>query len=365
MRALVVAGEPSGDRALGAVIAELRPEEAFGIGGDSLEKQGVRLLAHVRDVSGMGLAELTERVPTIARATVDLFRDLLSSKPSVAILASWSFANARIGSFLRARGVPVIWISPPEVWAWGADRARSLAKCADRFVVTLPFEEALWKDAGANAQYLGHPSLDVALPSRIDAREILKIDDHARALAILPGSRKGEIERLLPIFVEVARSVGLVSRVIVAPSIPNSIREVIAASGLELFESPPDRGALAVLPAFDLALVASGTASLECALAGVPPVVAYRLHPWTMALARRLVRIPDIALPNVILGRRAFPERVQDEATSENLVRDLQALFDDEIARTSCREVASKMREGLPPGTWAARVATLVRQVAP
>jgi lipid-A-disaccharide synthase len=364
VRVLVVAGEPSGDRALAAVIAALAPEQAFGIGGDGLEATGVRLLAHVRDVSGMGLAELAVRAPAIARATAELLREIRASRPTLAILASWSAANARIGSFLRGRGIPVVWVSPPEVWAWGTNRAARLARCADRFVVTLPFEEAIWRAVGADARYLGHPALDVELPSRAAARSALAISDDAAALALLPGSRAGEIERLLPLFLQVAHQVKLAARVLLAPSIPRSVhaaaRRAADSFGVGVVDAPADRGALALLPAFDAALVASGTASLECALSGVPPVVAYRLHPLTMAIARRLVRTPRIALPNVILGRHAFPERIQEGATAENLAQDIRAILQDQRAREECAAVASIMREGLPPTTWAARVAALV-----
>src|SRR5205823_1480427 len=195
-------------------------------------------------------------------------------------------ANARIGAWLRRRNVRVVWISPPEVWAWGASRARSLARCADRMLVTLPFEEAIWREAGAEAIYVGHPALDVDLPTRESLRARLEIDEKTRAIAILPGSRPAEIARLAPVFVEAARRVGGVSRLVVAPSLDAPTRAQLAsiARDVPLVDAPPDLGAAALLPAFDVALVASGTASLECALAGVPPVVAYRMHPVTAAI---------------------------------------------------------------------------------
>ncbi len=357
MRAVVVAGEPSGDRALAAVVRALGVE-SFGIGGDALEEAGARLLAHVRDVSGMGVAELASRAPAIAQATARLLQAIAKSPPEIALLASWSAANARIGALLRRRGIRVVWISPPEVWAWGARRASKLAKAADRLVVTLPFEEGIWRQAGGEARYLGHPALDVAMPSRAEIRRALGIAKDETMVALLPGSRAGEIERLLPVFAETLSRMGDVrARVVMAPSLPQAVKGALERSGLAVLPTSPHSGALGVLPAFDAALVASGTASLECALARVPPVIAYRLHPLTMALAKRLVRTPHIGLPNVVLGRAAFPERIQEAATAQNLARDVTDVLRDPRFVDACAEVEAKLRAGLPEGSWAARVA--------
>lgn len=342
-RWLVVAGEPSGDRTLAAVV-RAASARAIGIGGDALAEAGVELVAHVRDLSGLGLFELGARAPAIARALGTLLARIRRSPPARAVLCSWSSGNARLGAYLRARGVPVTWISPPEVWAFRAGRLPRLARAADRFVVTLPFEPPLWRAHGADAHYVGHPCLDVPVPSAPVRRG---------SVAVLPGSRPAEIERLLPRFAAAAREVAPgASHVLRAPSLPARANVALDASHLPVVDVPPSVGASALLPSWDVALVASGTASLEAAVAGVPPVVAYALHPWTWALARRLVTVPHVALPNVVLTRAgrppAFAERLQDDASVEHLVADLRQAL---AGRDALRAAAAAVREALDPGT--------------
>jgi lipid-A-disaccharide synthase len=345
---LVIAGEPSGDRTLAAIVRVLnRP--AFGIGGDALASAGVELVAHARDLSAMGTVEVLRRAPQIVSALRELFRAIDRVRPKLALLASWSTANGWIAPLLRRRGIKVVWISPPEIWAWRASRAPRLACAADRLIVTLPFEEQLWRRHGADAHYVGHPVVDT---QPIDLRL------PRPSLAILPGSRESEIRRLLPRMLAAARMIPIEARVIVAPSLAPSL-----VSFIESFDVPTitasEHGAAPLLPSFDVALVASGTASLECAAMGTPPVVAYAAHPATIALGRRLVRTPHIALPNVLLGRRAFIELVQDDATPAALADAVQQTRGDRTRRDACAEV----RTLLGAGPFAERAAALANQL--
>lgn len=383
MRVLVVAGEPSGDRTLASVVARLAahgPIEATGLGGDALAATGARLLAHVRDLAAMGLFEVVARAPAIASALARLLAHARRERPDVALLASWSSANARLGPRLRALGIPVVWIAPPEIWAWGAGRLRGLARCADRFVVTLPFEEPIWRGAGADARYLGHPTLELPRRSRADARRPLGLRADATALAILPGSRPGEVRRLLGPMLEAAarvlqkaRTGPIEARILLAPSLPaNVARLVVEAAeraGLARVDVAPERGAIEHLAAFDVALVASGTASLECAIADAPPVVAYAMHPLTLAIARRIVRTDRIALPNVVLARAgeppAFDELVAARPDAASLADALVRTLADPRARGACARVRAELGRGLdgaPP--FSERVARLVRELA-
>jgi lipid-A-disaccharide synthase len=351
-RILVVAGEPSGDRTLAAVVRALGMP-SVGIGGEALAAAGTELVAHVRDVSGMGALELGGRARAILRGLSRLREVVAKERPRLALLASWSSANARIGARLRKRGVKVVWISPPEVWAWMPTRAESLQKSADRMIVTLPFEENLWPQA----TYLGHPALDDRVP-------------HAtrKGLAILPGSRPGEIERLLGPFLDAARRVKLTAKVIVAPGLSPDLRARIKQesdrASLETIDASPEHGASALLGAFEVALVASGTASLEAAIAGTPPVIAYRMHPVTMAIAKKLVKIPYFALPNVVLERAGadapFRERLQGDVNGESLARAIEETMADPRSVPSCNAVLRILDKKLP-GTFGERVAAAIR----
>jgi lipid-A-disaccharide synthase len=344
----VIAGEPSGDRTLAAIVRALQ-RPAFGIGGDALAAAGVELVAHARDLSAMGTVEVLRRAPRIAMALRELFGAIDRRQPQLALLASWSTANGRLAPLLRRRGIKVVWVSPPEIWAWRASRAPRLARAADRLIVTLPFEEQLWRAHGADAHYVGHPVM-ATRPSALNLPR--------PALAILPGSRESEIRRLLPRMIAAARLLTIEARVIVAPSLAPSL-----VSFIERFDvatvAAGEHGAAPLLPSFDVALVASGTASLECAAMGTPPVVAYATHAATMALARRLVRTPHIALPNVLLGRRAFRELVQDEATPSSLARAVEQTLND----AACREACAEVRTLLGNSPFAERAAALASQL--
>lgn len=344
-RVLVVAGEPSGDRTLAAVVGALGCP-AIGIGGDALERQGVELVAHVRDLSAMGLVEVVRTAPVVVRAIARVLA--LAGEVRVAILASWSTANGRLAPLLRRRGVRVVWISPPEIWAWRAWRGPRLAGAVDRMIVTLPFEQALWRALGADAHYVGHPVCDVP-------RELVE----RRGVAILPGSRRAEIERLLEPMTRAAPD----ADVIVAPSLAADLRAAIARTGLRVVNAVD--GAAPLLGRYEAALVASGTASLEAAAMGTPPVIAYAMHPATHAVARRLVRTKSISLPNIVLERAgkpaAFTERVQAEATVERLAAALSLARTDGAQQRACEDV----RTLLGDGPFATRAAALVDELCP
>lgn len=301
-----------------------------------MEAAGVEPVVDVRSLGAMGLAEGLGGVATIARGLGRLVSAVDARRPAVAILASWSTPNAWLGRWLRARGVKVAWIAPPEIWAWGRFRGSALARSADRFVVTLPFEEALWRSLGAEARWFGHPTGALARPTREAARLRLGLDADDIAIAILPGSRASELDRLAAPMIEatlrVKREQARVRPiVVVAPSMNDraraSVRDRAEKHGVACIDADATSGAIDVLPAFDGALVASGTASLECAMAEVPAVVCYALHPTTHLLARALVTTPAIALPNVLRLRAGmapiYPERVQGDVNATQLARDL------------------------------------------
>lgn len=346
-RVLVVAGESSGDRALAGIVRILG-RRSFGMGGDALAREGVDLIAHVRDLGGMGVVEAAGRAPSIAAALGRLAATIARYRPRVALLASWSATNARLAAVLHRAGVRVAWVSPPEIWAWRASRARRIAESVDLLVPTLPFEEALWRAAGGRAEFVGHPVVDVPFAHAPRA-----------GLAVLPGSRPSEIARLLPVFVEAARRTGLPASLVLAPSLDEASRAQVLAAGLPVIEAPD--GASPVLAGFEVALVASGTAALESAAMGTPPVIAYAMHPVSWAIAKRVVDVRHVGLPNVLLDRSghaaAFPELLQDEATPASLAAAILAV--GPAQHEACRVV----RESLGPPGFAERAAALVERL--
>ncbi len=369
---LVVAGEASGDRIAAEVLRALGGAHvrAFGVGGRGCRAQGMETLADTSDVAAMGTLDVFRTLPALGQTIKELFRRVRESPPRAALLVNFTELNARLGRALRRRGTRVLWVVAPQVWAWRAGRIRGLHDAVDRLAVVLPFEEPLWRNAGYDARFVGHPSVEVERFSRERARDALGLGG-GRAVAVLPGSRAGEITRLAGHFCEAAsilRARGDVeeARVLAAPWLDARARGVLEQAarrfGLKVAVADAEHGASPLLGAFDLALCASGTACLEAALAGLPTVIGYRVDPLTYALARRLVRSPHIGLPNVLLSRRAFPELLQDEATGPSLAAAASALrVEENLERAEADARELRVILAPPgPGTFGARVAALL-----
>lgn len=326
---LVVAGEASGDRAGAAVVAHLRGVRAYGLGGGALAAEGVELLADLRDTTALGVAEVARRALGVARAYALVRAASVRRRPAAALLVNYTEFNARLAQALWSSGTRVLWYGAPQVWAWRSKRAVPLRRHLDRMAVMLPFEEKIWRDVGVDAHYVGHPALEERRGDREAARELLGMTPRAWAVAILPGSRPHEVRRLLqPMltgYERVRRDFASVdARVMLAPSLDSPTRAWARAKAATFHVDVVDVDARAgmsyALPAFDAALCASGTASLECVLARAVPIVCYRVGWATELGARAFLRTPHIALPNILLGRGAFPELLQRHATASRMM---------------------------------------------
>lgn len=372
---LVVAGEASGDRIAALAVRALAGARAFGIAGPACRAAGVEAVASAEEIAAMGALDVALRLPALAKAMAALWARVRRSPPRAALLVNFTELNQRLGKALRARGIRVLWCVAPQVWAWRPGRVEALRGAIDRLAVILPFEEALWRDAGVDARYVGHPSLEAAPPladgesAREAIRDRLGIAEKKPAIAILPGSRAGEVRRLSAALAGAAamlRAEGSAAdaRLIVAPGLDARAAAIAARAsreaGVAILRGDPEHGAAPLLGAFDVALSASGTASLEAALAGAAPIVTYRLDPAAYAIARRLVRTPHIALPNVLLGRRAFPELVQHEVTAARVAAAARAWIG---RRDEALRLARELRAILAPpagGSFGERVAALI-----
>ena len=291
---LVVCGEPSSDRAAAKVVARLGVP-AFGLVGPACEAAGVLPLVAPERSAALGVLDVALRAGRIARAMAVVRHAIAKRKPRAALLVNYTEFNARLLGPLRRSGVRVLWYAAPQIWAWRPKRGVAIARGCEAMAVILPFEEALWRERGANAKYVGHPALEIARRDRAELRRELGLD--GPALAILPGSRPAEVRRLLPAMLEA--SWGRQARVLLTRALDAQTRAWAEdrSAGVPIIETSADEGAAAVLGAFDVALCASGTASLECALAGVPPVVAYRVDPVAAFVAKRALTTKYVASP--------------------------------------------------------------------
>ncbi len=363
---LVVAGEASGDRAASAVLARLPAVQAFGLGGPALAGQGMTLVGDLRASTALGVGEAGARAWNVMRAWRAVVRAARARAPRAALLVNYTEFNARLAPQLRAAGVRVLWYGAPQVWAWRASRTTALRRSVDRMAVMLPFEAPLWRKAGVDAHYVGHPALETTPLDRDAARTALGMTPYAATVAVLPGSRPHEVRRLLAPMLDAyelvrADRASVDARVLVATSLDEPtrrwLRALCAARSVDTVDVDPQLGAMVLLRAFDVTLCASGTASLEAALARAVPVIAYRVGVTTELAARALLTAPNVALPNILLGRRVFTELLQRDAYAQRIAQALADALDRRPTLVAaCDAVEAALGEQRTPSAAVARM---------
>ena len=324
-----------------------------------MKTQGVELLAGLDGLAVMGATEVLPRLPFLHRLRRRLISLLDSGVVDLVIPVDYAGFNLRIARAARRRELPVLYYIAPKIWAWGAGRAKKLAAYTNRLALILPFEVEALERAGANATFVGHPLLDAPAPES-DRQAFChrwRLDAQRPILALLPGSRPQELHRHLTLFLEAGRLVqerGSDVQLVLARA------SSISSSAFAAVDVPVVDDARSLLSHSNVALVKSGTSTLEAALEGTPCVTVYRTHPVTFALARRLVRVDRIALPNLIAGRDVVPEVLQSHATPDRLADLLMALLPPDSAQRA--EMISdfvEIRAALGEPGASARVAAL------
>jgi len=376
---LILAGEVSGDLHASGLLREFRRLEPrarfFGTGGDRMAAQGCELVYHVKDIAFMGFAEVIRHLPFIRRMMNRLLVECRRRRPAAVVLVDYPGFNLRFAARLRKipelAQTPILYYISPQVWAWHSSRIPKIARLVDRMAVIFDFEAPLYRTAGLSADFVGHPLLEVVEPA-LDKAAFLRdlgLDGTGPLLALTPGSRLQEVRRLFPLFLETAARLrrdfpGLTALVGCVPSLDLSVyRDVTRAAGSgEEVRLLTDR-TYDLLAHSDAALVASGTVTLETALLGTPLVVAYRVAPSTYWIARRVIRIPYIALANVVAGRKVVPEFIQDQATPEALAAELASLLNDTPRRRAMLEDLAEVKARLGPGGASANVARLLQSM--
>jgi lipid-A-disaccharide synthase len=369
---MIVAGEASGDLHGADLAAQILARDPgcdlFGVAGERMRAAGVRALTRTEDVAGLGLAELTSTIRNTLHVLRELKAMLRSDRPDLVILIDFAEFNMSLAGAAKRAGVPVLYYITPQVWAWRRGRVARIIERTDRLAVVLPFEAEIYAGAGSRVTFVGHPLLDRVAPAQ-DRPATLKrhaLPAHARLLALLPGSRRGEVRYLLRPMVEAARVLeadhGLTPVIALAPTLTLAqLREEgrVNLDGIRVIEGDT----YSVVAASELALAASGTATLETALLGCPMVVAYKMSPLTYALARILVRGVDyIAMPNILAGREVVPELIQGRVNVHNLVRAAENLMVEPL-RTETRDALLALRARLGEPGAAARVGAIALEM--
>jgi len=366
LKILISTGDVSGDIHASRVIKAVRALDPsvgfFGLGGPRMREEGFRALYDSSELAVVGLTEVAEKFTSIARAYRVLRRSFDTEKPSLVVLVDFPDFNLLLAGAAKKRGIPVLYYISPQVWAWRRGRIRKISKRVDRMAVILPFEAPLYEKEGLRTEYVGHPLLEGA--SVLDMRkffDLTGLDEGKRIVALLPGSRSKEVERLLPVLLDTAE--------ILKNKIPDLQFVMPLAPG---FLSHEKKGDVRIVPgmvaealhASILTIVASGTVTLEAALSGTPMVIIYKLSPISYWLARMLVSVKDVGLVNLIAGRRIVPELVQSDASPERIAEEAYKIISNEILRQKIKEdlkaVVSALKEPIGQTGASSRVADII-----
>jgi lipid-A-disaccharide synthase len=371
---MISCGEASGDLYAGALAAELRlrapDSEIFGFGGQRLKNAGGRLIGDYGPFAVTGLTEALRVVPrsfAMLRRLVDAARDL---RPHVFVAIDFPDFNFKLMAALRRLGIPIVYYVSPQLWAWRPGRMDTMKAHVDRVLVIFPFEEDLYRRAGLSVQFVGHPLVDLARSGqeREAFLEALGLDPRAPTVALLPGSRRNEVERIVPIVSRAlpmiqARVPGVQFTVACAPGMSDALFAPLVGQPDRRLVLVRDR-ADDVLAASDVVITASGTATIQCALHEKPMVVVYRVSPLTYRLGKPFVHVDTFAMPNLVAGRRIVPELIQDEFTPERTAEETVALLTDETRRAETRAALAEVRQRLGSPGASARAAEAVLEVA-
>jgi lipid-A-disaccharide synthase len=342
MKLAIVAGEASGDLHASEVVQELKKLdpalELFGIGGDLLAAEGMTLLHHAKEMGIVGLFNVLRHLKMFRRIFDELIARIEAERPDAVLLVDYPDFNLRVAKRCRALGIPVIYYISPQVWAWRRGRVKQIAQNVARMLVIFPFEADFYREHDVPVTYVGHPLVDEL--AHVERRAKTTPPDHAPLrIALMPGSRRGEVSSLLPPMLDAVASLSRTRPVegfiIQAPTITSAeLLTHMKASGTFVPIVPHDRGE--ALASADIALSSSGTATLESAILGTPVVVMYRLSPATYFLARRLVKVPHFSLVNIVAGERIVPELIQEDVNGERIAKEVRALlahYDDVITK--------------------------------
>lgn len=352
---LWVAAEASADQHASRVIHHLVKEKGmrvFGIGGDTSQRAGMEVLFDAQRMAVLGLVEVIKHLFFFKKVMKTLKVEVALRKPKAACLMDYPGFNFPLMEYLYRQKVPVVYYICPQLWAWGKKRIKPLATYTQARIVLFPFEVNFYAKHGVEVFYWGHPLMEVIPPPE-------KRPD-GDVLALLPGSRFQEVKRHLPVMLEVVKEVARDYRLRIFPS------PILAKDTYGVFLSSWQGKEIEILHSFEgvrAALVASGTASLECALHGIPSVVIYRLNPLSLTLLKGLVSSPYISIVNILLNKPVFPEFLQPSGRSRKLKKKLMEVLEKPSVRTDIFEACFRLREHLGPSQVTEKLTAYLNQL--
>jgi lipid-A-disaccharide synthase len=354
---LMVAGEASGDLQgahLVEAIHRIDPEVQFsGIGGEGLERAGMKLLYPSRSLSVVGITEILPRMRSILKALRMLKQSIDRERPDLVVLIDFPDFNLRLAKHAHRKNVPVVYYISPQVWAWRSGRVKQIARWVKKMIVFFHFEVSIYRDAGVDVEWVGHPLIDIARPtlSREEAFRRFGLDPGRPAVGLLPGSRASEIRGLLPTLLGAAALLlkeiptlqfivplaSSIPRTMVLPYIERSSVPVTLVEG-QTYDA---------MNISELLIAASGTATLEGAILGAPMIIIYKVSLLSYWIGRALIRVDHIGLANLVAGKRIAPELIQRDANPQRIAGEALRILGDPVLSRRMRESMAEVRKRL------------------
>ena len=366
---LIVAGETSGDQHGAEMIRVLREEfpdlPIFGVGGDHLRAAGVETLFDVEALNVVGLVEVLAKIPSGLLMARRLLRAARERGTRVVVVIDAPGFNLPFARWAKQAGLRVVYYVSPQIWAWRRNRVHKVARRVEKMLTLFPFEVPFYAAAGVDAEYVGHPFLDhlPGLPDRSHAARALQLDEKRPIVALLPGSRRREVEHLLePMLGALSLIRDHLPEVQGVLPVASTVSDVAGkvASGFSGALTVVDQQSLTALCAADFALIASGTATLEAGLIGTPMVIVYRVSRLTAWLARRLLSVPRIGLINIVAGRQVVPELLQEAVTPSAMADNALSVLQDPAEAARIRRELTALRATMGEGGSSRRAAASV-----
>ena len=370
---VIVAGEASADLHGSNLVKAMKESDPaiifWGIGGQEMKREGVKILTPSSEMAVVGLTEVFPRLRTIFGTYMALKRILKQERPDLLILIDYPDFNIRLSGAAKRSGVPVLYYISPQVWAWRRGRVNKLRERVDQLAVILPFEEDFYRQRGLEAEYVGHPLLDAA-PGQLDKETALRglgMEGDFPVIGLLPGSRKEEVANLLPLMAKAAAALSATFPTLkcLLPR-ASTIRQELIRSILEKTSVEvkiTDGDIYRVLKACDLALVASGTATLEAALMQTPMVILYRVSPVSFWIGKKVINVPFIGLPNLVAEEQVVPELIQEQVSVERLVQEALSLLEDGERRRNMINGLIRVRQKLGSQSASRRTAQIALEM--
>jgi lipid-A-disaccharide synthase len=365
-KVMISAGEASGELYGALLSREIKKRwpdtEIFGIGGHHMKEEGVSLIAPITHV--VGLVEVIKHLPDVKRALDKARNALTRRKPDVLVLIDYPDFNITLARKAKDEGIPILYYVSPQVWAWRSGRVKKIASLVNRMAVLFPFEVEYYKHTGLPCEFVGHPIAETIsiTESKEEIKAKLGLDPDRDVISLLPGSRPGELRRHLTIIINVAENIvaEFPDMQIIMPLVPaTKIREKLPDNIKVIYGRTTE-----ALACSEAAVVASGTATLETALLGIPMVVYYRVSPLTFFLGKLLIDVNFISLVNLLSGKKVVEELLQKDATVENVFSELKRLLTDRTYRTEMIEALEKIQEMMEGKRTSERVARITGEVA-